>query len=76
MGKFYMAAPEKMRQPAGDAIWSFYATTINPDLTDFHGIIPCGISQYGVTSIAALGKRASMADVDKILRQEFAAIFV
>jgi len=49
---------------------------INPDLADFQGIIPCGISQYGVTSIAALGKRESMTDVDKILQQTFDEIFI
>lgn len=42
------------------------ALNVAPDLNDFNGIIPCGLSEP-VTSLAALGVRAAMADVDSAL---------
>jgi lipoyl(octanoyl) transferase len=53
------------------------ALNIAPDLSHFSGIVPCGVSEkrYGVTSLADLGIQASMADVDKVLRREFDALF-
>jgi lipoyl(octanoyl) transferase len=52
------------------------ALNIAPDLDHFRGIVPCGISGHGVTSMAALGVRATMADVDAALHETFAAAFV
>ena len=50
-----------------------FAVNINPDLSHFGGIVPCGISEYRVTSLADLGLSASMADFDEALRQSFPA---
>ncbi len=48
---------------------------VNPDLEHFSGIVPCGVSGHGVTSLEDLGAAASMADVDRVLRKEFEKIF-
>lgn len=47
------------------------ALNVHPDLAHFDGIIPCGIRQYGVTSLHALGKKVTMAEVDTVLREKF-----
>ena len=44
---------------------------VDPDLSHFDGIVPCGISGFGVTSLARLGKRASMARLDGALAKTF-----
>jgi len=51
------------------------ALNINPDLSHFEGIVPCGISQYGVTSLKKLGITIPMNEIDDILKQEFEKIF-
>ncbi|ANK83450.1 MAG: lipoate-protein ligase B [Rhizobiales bacterium NRL2] len=51
------------------------AINLNPDLEHFGGIVPCGISDYGVTSFAELGVAASMADLDAALKRQFDEIF-
>jgi lipoyl(octanoyl) transferase len=51
------------------------ALNVEPDLSHFSGIVPCGISQHGVTSLADLGILVSMADVDVALKQSFKKIF-
>jgi lipoyl(octanoyl) transferase len=50
---------------------------VDPDLTHFSGIVPCGVSdqRYGVTSLVDLGLPVSMADVDMALRGEFEELF-
>ena len=52
---------------------SFHGVSINvaPDLDHFDGIVPCGIREFGVTSLKALGREASMARMDAALMQEF-----
>lgn len=42
---------------------------VNPDLSHYKGIVPCGISELGVTSMAALGVDAGMAALDRVLRE-------
>ncbi|MGH6788785.1 MAG: lipoyl(octanoyl) transferase LipB, partial [Pseudolabrys sp.] len=53
------------------------AVNVEPDLTHFSGIVPCGVNEarYGVTSLADLGIPVSMPEVDMILRSEFEALF-
>jgi lipoyl(octanoyl) transferase len=51
------------------------ALNVAPDLSHFSGIVPCGVRGHGVTSLAALGVLATMADVDAALKKEFEAVF-
>jgi len=48
---------------------------INPDLEHFSGIIPCGISDYGVTSLQDLGINCSVIEVDKVLKKNLSRTF-
>lgn len=84
---------EKPRGPAGEIAedkiaaigvrvrrWaSFHGVALNvePDLADFDGIVPCGISDahFGVTSLVDLGLPVTMADADAALRACFEPIF-
>src|SRR5512132_2723177 len=52
------------------------ALNVDPDLTHFSGIVPCGVSEqrYGVTSLADLGLPVTMPEVDIALRREFAEV--
>jgi len=56
---------------------SFHGISLNvdPDLSHYEGIVPCGISEHGVTSLSALGIDADMRDVDRALRRHFEAHF-
>lgn len=47
------------------------ALNVAPELEHFSAIVPCGISEHGVTSLAALGIDAGMADVDRELKKTF-----
>lgn len=48
---------------------------VDPDLSHFGGIVPCGIREHGVTSLASLGLPVTMADVDVAMRTAFAEVF-
>jgi len=48
---------------------------VDPDLQHYRGIVPCGVSDHGVTSLAALGFTATMPEVDAALRAAFAEVF-
>ncbi len=51
------------------------ALNVDPDLSHFSGIVPCGVRAHGVTSLADLGIPVAMADVDIALKQSFQKIF-
>jgi lipoyl(octanoyl) transferase len=50
-----------------------FSVNIDPDMSHFSGIVPCGISEFPVTSLAQLGKKVSMAEFDAALKQHFPA---
>ena len=50
-----------------------FAINVAPDLTHFDAIVPCGLAQYPVTSLRALGISAGLADVDEALAATFPA---
>ncbi len=51
------------------------ALNVNPDLSHYAGIVPCGIREFGVTSLHAMGVPVTMQEVDQMLQQKYAAIF-
>jgi lipoyl(octanoyl) transferase len=53
------------------------ALNVDCDLSHFAGIVPCGVrdQRYGVTSLADLGRAATMAEIDAVLRREFEPLF-
>ena len=55
--------------------WHGLAINLNPDLTAFDAIVPCGVRDSGVTSIAALGINISMNRLDEVLRARFSEFF-
>lgn len=87
----WVKRPEKPITPNGDTAedkiaaiglrlrkWvSFHGISINvePDLDHFSGIIPCGISEHGVTSLVDLGLPVTMDDLDVALKVTFGQQF-
>jgi lipoyl(octanoyl) transferase len=55
--------------------WHGIALNVAPDLSHFGGIVPCGIPQYGVTSLHDLGIPATMADADAALKSAWPEVF-
>ena len=56
---------------------SFHGISLNvePDLSHFEGIVPCGIREHGVTSLVDLGRPVSMDEADAALRSGFETVF-
>jgi lipoyl(octanoyl) transferase len=48
-----------------------FSVNVNPDLAHFGGIVPCGLPEFPVTSLARLGKDADIAALDSALRKSF-----
>lgn len=87
----WVQRPEKPRAPDGSPAedkvaaigirlrkWvSFHGLSINvePNLSHFEGIVPCGIRDHGVTSLVDLGLPVVLEDVDIALRRSFATVF-
>lgn len=87
----WVERPEKPRSASGAMVedkvaaigirlrkWvSFHGISINvdPDLDHFTGIVPCGITEHGVTSLVDLGLPVTMADLDVALRRTFDEVF-
>jgi lipoyl(octanoyl) transferase len=89
----WVARPDKPASPQGDTAedkiaaigvrvrrWATLhgiALNVDPDLTHFSGIVPCGVAvaHYGVTSLADLGRPATMAQTDTALRAAFETMF-
>jgi lipoyl(octanoyl) transferase len=55
--------------------WHGIAINLNPDLAAFDAIVPCGITDGGVTSLSKLGVLAKMNDLDKVLKDQFLVFF-
>jgi lipoyl(octanoyl) transferase len=55
--------------------WHGVSLNVDPALDHFGGIVPCGISAHGVTSLRALGLATTMAAADSALMQAWPAIF-
>src|ERR1700748_3422867 len=51
--------------------WHGVALNVAPDLSHYGGIVPCGIAEHGVTSLAELGKQMPMTRVDACLKRGF-----
>jgi lipoyl(octanoyl) transferase len=56
--------------------WHGVALNVAPDLGHYTGIVPCGITEHGVTSLHALGIAATMAEADAALRAAWREVFV
>ena len=50
-----------------------FALNVAPDLSHYRGIVPCGISDFGVTSLAEQGKQMPLTRVDAALKRTFAS---
>ena len=48
---------------------------VNPDLSHFNGIVPCGISNQGITSFEDLDNRNNINDLDNCLKETFEEVF-
>lgn len=51
------------------------SVNLNPDLSHFQGIVPCGVTEHGVTSLSALGVHVTQAEFDAVLKIMVVAAF-
>lgn len=51
------------------------AINVRPDLSHYAGIVPCGVTDHGVTSMKALGVDVGLEKIDSALRRHFDAVF-
>ena len=51
------------------------ALNVEPELSHFAGIVPCGIREHGVTSLVDLGRPVTLPDVDVALQRRFLEVF-
>jgi lipoyl(octanoyl) transferase len=51
------------------------AINLSPDLSHYRGIVPCGITDHGVTSLAALGVNTTLEELDRRLKETFRTVF-
>ena len=56
---------------------SFHGVSLNvePDLSHFSGIVPCGVTEHGVTSLVDLGIPVTLPEVDAAMRRTFEEVF-
>ena len=52
-----------------------FSINVNPDLDVFKNIVPCGITDGGITSLHGLGKNTSFGDLDNSLKKNFEKVF-
>lgn len=52
-----------------------FSLNVDPELDHFSGIVPCGISHYGVTSLVDLGQLVMMSDIDTLIRANVERVF-
>ncbi|OAG76761.1 Octanoate-[acyl-carrier-protein]-protein-N-octan oyltransferase [Acetobacter malorum] len=55
--------------------WHGVSINLNPRLSDFEGIVPCGIREFGVTSFEKLGLNVTMAQLDAALEESWQTVF-
>ena len=55
--------------------WHGISLNVSPDLSHFAGIVPCGITEHGVTSLHALGIQATGPEVEAVLRTSWIEVF-
>lgn len=81
VGIWIAGEPEKKIAAIGVRVrhWVTYhgiSINLNPDLSHFDGIVPCGISEHGVTSIHDQGRdNVTMKDLDRVLEKYFEKVF-
>ncbi|HLJ63122.1 MAG TPA: lipoyl(octanoyl) transferase LipB [Stellaceae bacterium] len=52
-----------------------FSLNVDPDLAHYRGIVPCGIQEHGVTSLAAEGIHVTMAEIDAAVKRAFMEVF-